>query len=196
MEKAKGRNQMIKTVFKWVVNVALGFLIVIVVLSLISSFQARKNPNQIPSVFGYKTMSVLTGSMRPVLQPGDMIVTKEINPQNITVDDVITYWVGDKLVTHRVIDVVNKDGKLLFETKGDNNNIEDQELVQSDKVVGKLAFNIPKAGYTANFIRSGKGLVIFFILPIMLIVAGELKKVLSEMSKEDNDKNHTDNMEV
>lgn len=187
---------MIKRVFKWITNIILGILILIVVLSMISSFQGRNNPNHIPSVLGYKLMSVLTGSMRPALEPGDMIIAKEIDSKQIQVNDVITYWIGNNLVTHRVVEIVNKDQELFFKTKGDANNVEDQALVPSNRIVGKLSFNIPKGGYIASFIRSSKGFVLFFILPIMCILVGEFKKILSSMSQQDKNETHVDDMEV
>lgn len=186
---------MIKTILKWISNVLLGLLIIIVVISLISSFKGRKDPEHIPSVLGFKTMPVLTGSMRPVLEPGDMIVIKQIDTKKVKTNDVITYWIGNKLVTHRVVEIVNGNGNTSFRTKGDANNVEDGKLISPDKIVGRLAYNIPKGGYITNFIKSGKGFVLFFILPIVLLLGGEIKKVLFEVIAK-KEKNHSDDMEV
>ena len=67
-----------KTLFKWILNIILITLIILVVFSGISILQSKKNPGKIPSIMGYSNMSVLSGSMRPMLEPGDMIILKNI----------------------------------------------------------------------------------------------------------------------
>ncbi|MTI69372.1 MAG: signal peptidase I [Firmicutes bacterium] len=177
-----------KKILKWISNIILGLLIILVLFSVFSMFQSRKNSDKVQSIFGYKPMSVLTGSMRPNLQPGDMIIAKEIPENKVKLEDIITYKVDrNTLVTHRVIDIVTKDNKLYFKTKGDANNVEDQDLVSSEQLVGVLAFNIPNGGYIANFIRSPKGFLLLIILPIILLLGGELKGILSNVD-EYNDK--------
>lgn len=160
-----------KKFFKWSSNIIISILILLVALSVYTMVQSRNNPGQVPSILGYKPMSVLTGSMRPELEPGDMIFARETNPEQIRADDVITYRVSqDILVTHRVVDVVQDDGKLYFRTKGDANNVEDNALVTQEQLVGRLAFNIPKGGYIANFIRSPLGFALLILLPIILLL--------------------------
>ncbi|MTI66898.1 MAG: signal peptidase I [Firmicutes bacterium] len=181
------KGEHMKKVFKWLSNIILGILIILVLFSVFSMFQSRKNPDKVQSIFGYKPMSVLTGSMRPKLQPGDMIVAKDILPKEVKLKDIITFKIGSNtLVTHRVVDIVTKDNKLYFKTKGDANNVKDQDLVSSDQLIGVLAFNIPKGGYIANFIRSPKGFLLLIIVPIILLLGGELKSILSDVDECDN----------
>ena len=183
MKKEKGKSRII---FKWIGNVILLLLIVLVLLSGYTMLQSRRNPNQIPSVMGYTPMSVLTGSMRPMLEPGDMIVTKKVQADNIAVGEVITYRVSnDTLVTHRVIEVLEENGSYRFRTQGDANNTEDQQLIESSNIVGSYVFKIPKGGYIANFTRSPIGFVVLIILPVLLLIAGEIKKVLFEADKKE-----------
>ena len=108
-------------VMKVIGNVFTVIIILIVSMSLFSLIQYRKNPNRPPSVFGYSAMSVLTGSMRPYLEPGDMIIDKAIDADEVKVGDVLTYRLGSSIVTHRGTEIIAKDGNLLFETRGDAN---------------------------------------------------------------------------
>jgi signal peptidase I len=161
------------------------------------SIGAKKNKDRVPSMFGYKPMTVLTGSMTPKINPGDVIIDKSINSKGIKVGDVITYKVSDgMLITHRVIEVINKEGKLGFKTKGDANNVDDNNLVTEEQLVGRYSFRIPYAGYVSNFARSIYGFVLLILVPIVLLIYDQLKTVLSEFKKEKSNKQTTaDNMD-
>ena len=189
---------MTRKILKWIGNIIFVFLIVIAVLSIYSGIQARRHPGVVPSILGYKPMSVLSGSMRPLLEPGDMIVVKDVDYKNVNTGDVITFKVnGTTLVTHRVVDIVEKNGKISFRTKGDANNTEDSELITPERLVGVLAFSIPKGGYIGNFIRSPIGFVLLILLPIFFLIGGEIKTMLSVMNEDKNeDTNHQDNVKI
>jgi signal peptidase len=177
---------MIRTILKWLGNILTILLIIIIGMASFSMFQAKRNPGYITSIMGYKPMSVLTGSMRPMLEPGDMIVAKDVKLQDIEVGDVITYRMDHKtLVTHRVAEIIQEDGKHMFKTKGDANNVEDQNLISFDQVIGKFVFNIPKGGYVSNFARSGKGFLLLVVFPAILLIVSELKSLWSEIVKDE-----------
>lgn len=186
-----------KKILKWSGNVIIGILLVLAVLSMVSMVQARRNPNEIPSVLGYKPFSVLSDSMTPLFAAGDMIVVKDVPEENIEVGDIITYKVGgNTLVTHRVIEVVEAEGNLQFRTKGDASQSEDQTLVSPQEIVGSLVFIIPKGGYIANFTRSPIGFIFLIIVPIILLILGELKTVLSEEKSKKAKLDTKDNTEI
>ncbi len=178
------REKRYKEALKWIGNIAILFLLILVLLNGYSMLQTRRNPNHLPSVMGYTPMSVLSGSMRPMLEPGDMIVTKKVASENIVIGDVITYQVDNNtLVTHRVINTLQENGIYRFQTQGDANNVEDQQLVESANIVGAYVFKIPKGGYIANFTRSPIGFIALIILPVLLLLGGEIKKLLFEPDK-------------
>src|SRR3954467_7561748 len=61
-----------------------------------------------PHVLGYRTMTMLTGSMAPEINPGDVTIVTPIRVSEVTEGMVITYHrpIEDhSLVTHRVISV-------------------------------------------------------------------------------------------
>ncbi|WP_051569425.1 signal peptidase I [Alkaliphilus transvaalensis] len=170
---------------KWISNGFIGLLVILVMATVFSNLQARKNPNKIPTLMGYSPMSVLTGSMRPMLEPGDMIITKNVAAEEIEVGDVITYRVDSyTLVTHRVIAIIEENGRINFQTQGDANNTIDQSLVTPEALVGSLVFRIPKGGYLVNFTRSPIGFLVCIIIPVLLLIGPEVKKILFEVGKE------------
>lgn len=181
-----------KKALKLIGNIVTAMIVLVLVMSLYSILQYRRNPDKLPSVFGYSTMSVLTGSMRPYLQPGDMIVDKQAEAEEVKVGDVITYKVGSSIVTHRVVGIVAEDGKLAFVTRGDANNSEDGKPIKEEQLVGKVIFKIPYGGYVARFVRSPIGLMLVIVIPVSFMLLGEVNNILSGGKRKDKDENKTD----
>jgi signal peptidase I len=105
----------------------------------------------IPRLGGATPYTILTGSMRPDLPPGTLVVVRPANPATIRVGDVITFQIksGDPTVaTHRVVTqgVNTKTGGFIFQTKGDANNAPDQKWVRPVQIKGKLWYAIPWLG--------------------------------------------------
>lgn len=156
-------------------------VIIVGIASLYSIWQSSKAPNQLPSVFGYMSMTVLTGSMEPRLEAGDLIIVKTANLEKAKVNDVITFKNSNNtLITHRIVDVITENGSISFQTKGDANNIVDQELVLKEQVIGSLQFHIPKAGHLMNFLKSPLGLSMLVIFLCLIATIGNLKNLTTK----------------
>ncbi|WP_240719941.1 signal peptidase I [Pseudarthrobacter sp. NamB4] len=82
-----------------------------------------------PRLMGYQTSTMLTGSMSPLINPGDVVVTVPVPVGEVKVGDIITYHIpveDHRVETHRVIDVgTTSDGSITVQTKGDANNGKD-----------------------------------------------------------------------
>lgn len=89
------------------------------------------NPGKPPSLFGYTPMIVLSPSMDPLFTEGDMIIVQTVDPATVNEGDVITFFdpasTSDSVLTHRVIDIYEKDGKRYAVTAGDFNANNDYE---------------------------------------------------------------------
>lgn len=126
-------------------------------------------------------MQVLSGSMEPEIKVGDIVVSKAVDSSSIKEGDVITYKMGaNTLVTHRVIEIIEMNGSNFYKTRGDANNVEDSDLVSRDNVVGKLALRIPRGGYVVDILTSPIGFVIFFVLPIVVLIGNGIKSIRSK----------------
>ncbi len=177
---------MISKLFKWIINLTLIAILVTAGTSLFLITKAKLTGEQTPSVIGYMPMSVLSGSMRPALEPGDMIISKHTTPENIAVGDVITFrGRGNMLITHRVTEILRSEGFLMFRTKGDANNVEDDNPVSQNQLVGIQVLRIPYGGYIVDFIGSPSGLVIFIAVPALLLITGELRRLLKASQKQE-----------
>ena len=103
---------------------------------------------------------VISGSMQPTLNVGDIIVVKGFDPNEIKVGDIIVYHKPiryEELNVHRVIEVYRNDGKIFFTTKGDANSgsIPWEIRFPADLVVGKVIEKLPYpiSPYLGIFLR-------------------------------------------
>ncbi|MEY7852179.1 signal peptidase I [Natrarchaeobius sp. A-rgal3] len=131
----------------------------------------------VPGVIGAEySFVVLTGSMAPAIDPGDVVVVGETDPATIESGDVITFARegADAPVTHRVVGVASVGGELAFETKGDANSEVDAGLVPAGNVLGVVVLTIPYLGYVIQMTNSTAGFLLLVVVPIVLFVASEL----------------------
>lgn len=109
-------------------------------------------------VFDIFPTVIVTGSMEPLIFPGDMVLISKISDprevREIMVGDVIQFQREDGLpVLHRVVEIVNQEGVVAYRTKGDNNSKNDEELVQGENIRGRLYKVIPKIGIPTMIFR-------------------------------------------
>lgn len=166
-------------------------LIPILLVNVTLIVKSYTNQEEVPSVGGYLPLIVLTDSMYPDIESGDLIICHTAEAEDVKVGDVISFFDpagnGTSIVTHRVLEIVQEDGQLNWRTKGDNNNTEDKMLVPADKLVGIYRSRIPGAGNIAMFMQSSTGLVVCVILPIVVLVGYDmLRRRLYESKKKDD----------
>ena len=131
-------------VFSTIINVVLVLAIVLAAISTYVSFVTTSG-NGIPSIFGFQMYSIQTESMYPILKPGDLIFDTAVEkPEDLQVGDIITYWTvinGERVLnTHKIHEIYDGGGYLIFETKGEANTVVDSLTVHESEVVGKYKF--------------------------------------------------------
>ena len=100
-------------------------------------------------MFKYQAITILSDSMEPIFGPSDVVIYKKLEKnslQEIQVGDIIIYSVEDKNIVHRVVDVIEEDGVIKYQTKGDNNNTADSKLVDISQIKGIYLFSIKYFG--------------------------------------------------
>lgn len=173
-----GGDSVIKKILGWTGNVLFIMFLILCVSILSPRIFAKNNQDELSSLFGYQMMHVLTGSMAPHLNPGDLILVKPTAAEEVKLDDIITFQdTATTFVTHRVTDIHWQDGEIFYETKGDANNIKDEEMVSAEGLVGTLHFTLPKVGYVIDYLKRPVGLMILVLVPLLYVSIGVLKKV-------------------
>lgn len=110
-------------------------------------------------VFRYYPSVVLTGSMEPLIQPGDAVVIRKLKTEaeleQLREGDIINFKREDITITHRIL-TIKKDeaGNLSFVTKGDNNDSPDQQEVAPNDIQGTVEKIVPKVGLPVLLLKS------------------------------------------
>ena len=171
----------LKTTVKIISNVLVGLIVILAMLLYGTRF------------IGIKPYAVLSGSMESVYPTGSLIYVKPVDANKLKVDDVITFHLGGGAVgTHRIIEIIDdeeSDGKILFRTKGDENEIADTEPVKAESVIGKPVFCIPRLGVVATYISQppGKYTAIAVTAAVLLI------EVIASLAFDNKGKKNTEN---
>ncbi|QTE29689.1 signal peptidase I [Pengzhenrongella sicca] len=102
---------------------------------------------------GYRLYAVRTGSMAPAYPTGTLVVVAPLAQEVPTTGSVITFRIGDGLVTHRVF--ATSAGGLT--TRGDANPSPDAWTLPLDRVVGSVVAAVPNGGYILVFFKQPTG---------------------------------------
>lgn len=160
----------------------------------------------VPQIFGYTPYTVISGSMSQVYQESDRQYYKDnygidelhtyevgcityvakVDFEDIQPGDVVTFKIGNTVVTHMVIEV-DKDNKLLT-THGINNNLGSNEKdISYSEVIGKATdFSIPLAGYILNWASSNSAkilLITYIVVFAVILIANNFLEKLDEKEK-------------
>ena len=117
---------------------------------------------------------VSSGSMRPTLEVGDLIIVKRIPPSQLNAapmnGDIIVYKEPDEdLVVHRLVNKTKIDGKYILTTKGDANPASDPPF-PDQRYIGKVIARIPFIGHISLFTHTRQGFYFFLFIIICLII--------------------------
>ena len=168
-------------------------LVPVLIINLTLIAKSFINQDEVPSVGGMFPLIVLTDSMYPKIESGDLIICNTAKAEDVKVGDVISFFDpagnGTSTVTHRVVEILKSDGSISFRTRGDNNNTDDKDLVPGDKLIGVYKSRIAGAGNIAMFMQSTTGLVVCVLLPIILLVGYDLirRRAYDKGKKKDTD---------
>ena len=103
--------------------------------------------------FKIKPSVIITASMKPDINPGDIVIIEKVDINNIKVGDIIQYQIDDYSIVHRVVNVFNDGISISFITKGDNNKNIDRKPIKEDQVMGRVKYRIPLLGYPSYLIK-------------------------------------------
>ena len=163
----EGKIQKIKKAISIIVILILLPILLISIAILVDSYT---HPDEVPSFFGWKPFIVLSGSMETQISAGDIVVVKEIDTNELKKGDIIAFKDGNIVITHRIDEVTEIDGKTQYITKGDNNNTQDIGYVLPEQVEGVFKFKIARLGNIAMFIQTPLGMIVCLSIPIIIII--------------------------
>lgn len=159
----------LKRIFNTCISIIFTIIILAVASLIIQKFALKE---EVPNIFGYKILQVMSGSMSGEFETGDTILIKEVKSEgDLKIGDVITYRIEkNTLVTHRIVNITKIGEKLNYTLKGDANNIEDSEKITFSNIEGIYVRKLNLIGKLITFMQKPYGLIITFMTPTLLIL--------------------------
>lgn len=154
---------------------------------------ATKDSSHVANLAGYTPLSVVSNSMSPTFDAGDLIIIRSCDPETLQEGDIITFHtiINNEfaLNTHRIAEIDDESGVRNYVTKGDNNEIADVHMITDGDIVGKFVVRLPKFGRVVEFLSSSTGFLLVIVLPLLIFfiyqvyhlvtVSIDLKKALA-----------------
>lgn len=138
-------------------------------------------------IYGYTAFSVLSGSMRPTLPVGSLVVTRPVDVASLKVGDIVTFHPpahADVVVTHRIVareyfpPYEGAQPTAILTTKGDANTAPDSwRLIAGGQTVQRHVFHIPGLGYVLAWALTRTGVMTLMFAPAILLAIGLLMEV-------------------
>ncbi len=168
-----------KKTLKKIWDIVSTLLVVLIVLCAVFLMGSR--------IMGYQVYTVISGSMEPEYRVGDLLYVKKVDVNTIKAGDPITFILNEDLVvaTHRVVRVDSENQR--FYTKGDANEIEDNDPVHFNNVIGVPQFSIPLLGYVSDYIQNPPGMYITIAVGAVLIILVFAPDLLGKKKKTEVD---------
>jgi signal peptidase I len=133
-----------------------------------------------PFALGMRSLSVMSGSMEPAIHTGDVIVDDWIRPSEARVGDAVSFNDPSRrnvVLTHRVVRVVRRGGRVDFVTRGDANTGVERWSAPAHGSIGRVEFRIPHAGFLMVFTRTPGGRLLFLVIPALVWGVWELVRI-------------------
>jgi len=150
------------------------FIVIVTLLYGVISLSFR----YIPFLSRYDHLVIITDSMDPVIEVGEVIlIDKKLEISDIKVNHIYAFYVDinnddkEEIVVH-YIDEISKNGEqLIFKTRPEVSDQQDSWTIQERDIIGEYKFGIPKIGKGLLFLESGlgKAVIVFDIIVIYLI---------------------------
>lgn len=179
----RGNN---KQIFKKIFN-TLETVLFATVFTVLCIMLYSLHKYQSVSLFNYKFLRIVSDSMEPTFASGSCIVVKKINPDKLQPGDIITFISHDDRIyeeynTHRIYEIkTDKNGEVIFITKGDKFSSPDDKTVRKNDIIGKYVCKVPFSK-AINFIiiKLSNSMVYFtiIIIPLILCLLSYIKQLM------------------
>ena len=166
-------NKFIKFLLKFIKVIVWIFVLLVIFVILV-----QRIFNNRVSIGSYRMFTVVTGSMEPVYNVGEVVISKEVDPSTINEGDDVVYLgekndFKDKIVTHRVIKIENKDGEYYFTTKGVANDYSDP-VISSDQIYGKVVYKPVVLSFFSGILNTKLGFYLLIFVPVAFLIFLEI----------------------
>ena len=152
----------------------LAAVVACIVVGLIGAIAAAVMSGQ------YQVRPVLSGSMRPGLPIGGVVVTKRVPTSSLQIRDVIVFHrpdQPDELIVHRIVSITPGLAGPVVQTQGDANDAPDPwRATMNGPTAYRAVFSLPLLGYPAVWMHSPTGRRVLLAVGLLLVAGAALRR--------------------
>lgn len=177
----------IKQIGKKIANV-LSIAIVVVEVIVIAMLILTKINGDVPSIFGYSFYVIVSPSMSPELEVGDMIISKQFDGGDLEVGEVVEYLgksgdMAGKVITHKIVKITGEGADRVIVTKGTANNTEDAPISPAD-IIAVMKYKTFLIDKIYSVLCTTAGFICLVLLPMVAMIVSEVVRLGRELLKE------------
>ena len=183
--------------FGHVVSLAGTLLVsVLAALVMVISIATHLSPRNQVTAFGHPLLTVLSGSMAPVINTGDLIIDDRLSPAQagrLHRGQIISFEAtpgSTLIITHRIVARVVADRKVFYRTKGDANNAPDSQLRPAGDVIGLYVAAIPRGGYVLSALHQPLVPILLAVSAALFFLAGPLFRLARDLGAREASTTH------
>ena len=185
---------MIKKIFFTLVNLISVLVIAAAVVVLLTVVLTKQG--EAPQIGGYTVLRITTGSMEPEYKIDTLILVKNVEPDTIKSNDVISFYSKDPALdgavnTHRVVEVEKDGDHWIYTTKGDANNVVDAYTVDAKYLIGKVVASSLVLGKLARLVSNPLIFIPIILIPLAIILISNIvktAKLANTLAQEEEEK--------
>lgn len=172
------------------------FLVLMVVICVVVLLAGSGN---VPYIFGYRILQVMTDSMAPTIPDQTCIVIRKVEQEDVQVGDIITFTSQDPRIkgylnTHRICDIAEDSisGEILYITMGDAATEPDPYPVKYEHITGEYVCELPFGKQLYRMISLLTNQVNYFVivmLPLFICLMSYLRQLFKALFSKEKDAN-------
>jgi signal peptidase len=134
----------------------------------------------VPALTGGTTFVVGGGSMEPTIPLGAVVLAMPVSADELAVGDVVSVQVGPQkaVFTHRIARLIDREGAVWIETRGDANEDPDPSIIPASAVIGRVHLSIPYVGYAVKLMSTSQGVLFLVALGVLVLATAWLLESL------------------
>lgn len=176
-------NKFLKILF--MICKAITTFLIILIVSIIF---VQKISNNKFTLGGYSIFTVVTESMLPKYEVGDMLFAKKVAVDSLKIGDDLVYLgkegsFNGKIVTHQIIEIENNGSKRLFHTKGLANSMEDP-VVSEEQIYGRVIGKSFILSFLSKILNNPYGFYFIVFIPFVIIIFLEFIDIMHDKEKQ------------
>ncbi len=174
---------MIKKTFGKIGGVLASLLIIIEIFAILFIVVGKMSGNT-PTIFGHQMYVIVSPSMEPEINVGDVIISEKYDGGELEVGQVVTYYgtkgdVAGKMITHKIVEI---DGDKIV-TQGVANSNPDPSI-RRDEVRSVMKRNTVVLSAVYRVISAPAGFICLIVLPLAAMIVSEIIGLILEVKKE------------